>query len=82
MYEWISGDYFGIMRCARSGPQRLTQLDARIPGSSLQSIRQALITAAELGLEVWVCAALRTINGWPWRDALADRILLVLKPAE
>lgn len=58
-------------------PTRLAQLDACIPTASADGLASALRHAAELGREA--CASLARQHGWEWPEALAERMLSLLR---
>jgi hypothetical protein len=53
--------------------ERLMQLNACIPSASNESLRGALLAAAQLASET--CAVISERDGWPWPERLAQRII-------
>lgn len=58
--------------------QRLQQLQNCIPDAREQGLRQAFYAAALLGYDV--CAAVAHSYDVPWPQALAERVISIVRP--
>ena len=73
-YAWIDDSMIEQML----PQQRLQQLQNCIPDAREQGLRQAFYAAALLGYDV--CAAVAHSYDVPWPQALAERVISIVRP--
>jgi hypothetical protein len=73
--RWRVGSAAAVEQILTS--ERRSQLDACIPGADLRGLLYSMRQAARLGNAV--CAGIAALRGWPWPDALAERVEELLR---